>query len=137
MIRECFKVNAGIVFDAHMLKHAVGLDIDSIHEAPKPLTPTTLHFPGSDCTEHEVFASRDSAPGLLSRIWVKPSKLLPHNSSQATFSLEDPRFISQGEAQEELDDVLSPVYDQLKKHVYWKVMEWIPCKLFPSRNSST
>jgi hypothetical protein len=142
MIRECFKVNTGIIFDAHMLKHEVGLDTDSIYKAPKLLSPTT-YSPGSDGTKRKGSFSRripgaiDSTSGPSSRIWGEPSNLPPCRSSQVTFSFEQPRFISRGEAQEELDDALSPIYDQLEKHIYWKVMEWIPCTLLPSRSSPT
>ena len=115
MIRECFKVNTGIIFDAHMLQHEVGLDIDSIVDAPPPLPPSTLHLAGSDDAEDKV---------------AFPS------SPQTIRSFEKPRFVSEGEHQEELDDALSPIYDQMKKRVYWKIMEWIPCKLCPSFNSS-
>ena len=41
MVRECFKVDTGIIFDGHMLKHEIGLDVDSISQAPNPLSPQT------------------------------------------------------------------------------------------------
>ncbi|KAF9645435.1 hypothetical protein BDM02DRAFT_3101283 [Thelephora ganbajun] len=136
MIRECFKVNSGIVFDAHMLKHEVGLDVDSIFKAPNPLPPATLHLAGPDSTELEGFSLRHIPVVIISGlgspfrwIWGKLSHLRLRRSPQVIFSLEQSRFVSEGEAQEELNDALSPIYDQLEKHTYWKVMEWIPCKL--------
>jgi hypothetical protein len=39
MIRECFTTHTGIIFDAHMLRNEVGLDIESIYRAPEPLPP--------------------------------------------------------------------------------------------------
>ena len=141
MIRECFKLNIGIIFDAHMLKHEVGLDIDSIFEAPKALRPATLHLAGPDANELQGFSFRNVPVAIISTlgapfrwIWGKLSHLRLHKAPKVVFSLEQARFISEGEAREELDDALSPVYDQLKKHTYWKIMEWIPCKLprFPN-----
>ena len=35
------------------------------------------------------------------------------------------------EPQEELNDALSPIYDQLEEHSYWRAMELIP-SMFPS-----
>ena len=139
MIRECFKVNVGIIFDAHMLKHEVGLDINSIFEAPKPLSPATLRLAGPDGAELKGFSFRNVPVAIISAlgspfrwIWGKLSHLRRQSSPKVVFTLEQERFIYEGEAQEELNDALSPVYDQLKKHTYWKVMEWIPCEL-PSR----
>jgi hypothetical protein len=112
MIRECFKVNAGIIFDAHMLKHEVGLDIDSISAAPKPLSP--------------------SVPGAIISALCSPFRWiwgeLPRRHSHRS-PIEQKMFVSEGEAQEEFDDAVCPVYDELDKHTYWKVVEWIPCKL--------
>src|ERR1700749_3930876 len=51
MIREIFKLNIGIIFDAHMLKHEVGLDVDSISEAPKPLIPAAIQLVGPNGRE--------------------------------------------------------------------------------------
>lgn len=133
MIRECFKVYAGIIFDAHMLKHEVGLDVDSIFVAPKSLSPATLHLAGPDPAELHGLSLRHIPVAIISAlgspfrwIWGKLSALRRHSSPQVVFTLEQERFVSEGEAQEELNDALSPVYDQLKKHTYWKIMEWIP-----------
>jgi len=141
MIRECFKVNVGIIFDAHMLKHEVGLDVDSILDVPAPLPPATLHLADPDGAELEGFSLRHIPIAIISGlgspfrwIWGKLSHLRFRNSPQVVISFEQQdKFISKGEAQEELDDALSPVYDQLDKHTYWKVMEWTPCKLPPPR----
>jgi len=57
----------------------------------------------------------------------KVKNLRLQRSPRVVFSLELPRFEYEGsEALEELGDALSPVYDQLDLHWYWKVMEWIP-----------
>jgi hypothetical protein len=133
------KVNTGVIFDAHMLKHEVGLDIDSIFAAPKPLSPTTLHLAGPDGTELQGFSLLHLPAAIISAlgspfrwIWGK----LSHRSPKAVFSFEQEGFVSEGEAQEELDDALCPIYGQLDKHIYWKVVEWIPCKLPPNLSPS-
>jgi len=134
MIRESFKVNAGIIFDAHMLKHEVGLDIDSLFEAPQPLRPAAVHLAGPDAAELPGFTLRKIPVAIISTLaspfrWVgsKLPHLRLHSPPKVPFSLEQTdRFTYEGEAREELDDAMSPVYDQLKKHTYWKVMEWIP-----------
>ena len=138
MIRECFKVNTGIVFDAHMLMHEVGLDIDSITKAPEPLLPATLQLARPDSAELQGFSLRKIPVAIISGlgspfrwVWGKFSNLRRHGSPKVVFTLEQERFVSEGEAKEELDDALCPIYDQLNSHIYWKVMEWIPCKLSP------
>ena len=135
MIRECFKLNIGIIFDAHMLKHEVGLDIDSIFSPPPPLSPTTLHLAAPD-GELVGFSFRRIPTAIISGltspfrwVWAKLPHLRSHSSPKVPFTLEQSRFIFEGEAKEELEDALSPIYDQLDKHTYWKIMEWIPCKL--------
>ena len=139
MIRECFKVEVGIVFDAHMLKHEVGLDIDNISEAPKPLSPATLHLAAPDAAGLQGFSLRRLPIAIISTLgspfrWVgsKFSNLRLRAPPKLPFTLEQQKFVSDGEAQEELDDALSPIYDQMKKHTYWRVMEWIPCESPPS-----
>lgn len=135
MIRECFKVNSGIIFDAHMLKHEVGLDTDSIFKAPEALPPATLHLAGPDSTEIKGFSFRNIPKGIVTAagapfrwVWGGLSHLRIHGSPKLAFTPEQERFVYEGEAREELADALSPIYDQLSKHTYWKVMEWIPCE---------
>ena len=54
MIRECFKARTGIIFDAYMLKNEVGLDINSIDEAPKPLSHTNSRLSELDISPPTV-----------------------------------------------------------------------------------
>ena len=142
MIRECFKVKVGIIFDAHMLKHEVGLDTDSIDAAPEPLLPATIQLVRREGAELEGFSLLRVPVTIVSGlgapfrwVWGKMSHLRLHHSPQVPFTLEQERFIFKGEAKEELDDAMSPIYDQLEKHTHWKIMEWIPCKfpLSPTR----
>jgi hypothetical protein len=138
MIRECFKTFSGIIFDAHMLKHEVGLDVDSLDKAPSPLAPEAHHLDKAKSVELKGFKFSSIPRGIFSGLsfpfrWVggKLSNLRLHKSPHVVFSLDLPRFVYEGEAEEELKDALSPIYDQLKVHWYWTMMEWIPCESPP------
>lgn len=135
MIRECFKVKSGIIFDSHMLMHEVGLDIKSIDEAPLPLSPESHHLDRPNSTEIRGFTPARIPMAVISTlgspfrwVWGKLGGLRLHKGPKVVFSLESdlPRFEYEGEALEELKDALSPIYDQLHKHWYWQVMEWMP-----------
>ena len=141
MIRECFKVDSGIIFDKEMLNHEVGLDIDSIYEAPKQLPPENLPL-DSPRRSNEVrrFTLRRVPVAIFSRLclpfrwlWGKVKNLRSKGPPQPNSLPKTWDFEYEGEALEELNDALSPVYDQLDQHWYWKVMEWIPCELPPAR----
>ena len=140
MIRECFKVDSGIIFDMEMVKHEVGLDIDSISKAPSRHPPRTppLHDHGRS-NEVATFTLRRVPIAIFSGLslpfrwlWGKAKNLFLQSPPQPNF-LGTRDFVYEGEATEELHDALSPIYDQLDQHWYWRVMEWIPCEL-PSRS---
>ena len=127
MIRECFKVKTGIIFDAHMLKHQVGLDInsDTVFDSLQPLPPLA---------DHSTKAEPDN-PVSLRQILGSPFRRIQDKLSQTgplKSIFDHGEFVFKGGPKEELNDALSPIYDQLEKHTYWKVMEWIPCGLPPS-----
>jgi hypothetical protein len=147
MIRECFKAGTGIIFDELMLKQKVGLDIDTNPAAPGPLSSDAHHLAKPDDTKLQGSSLLCLPATIISAlvfslfrllavivvsvlgspfrwIWGKLSQLLSHHLTNGSF---------EGEAQEELDDALCPIYDQLDEHIYWKVMEWIPCKLPPPK----
>ena len=134
MIRECFKVKTGIIFDAHMLRHEVGLDIGS---GPNFATPQSLPSTSECLVEAKPDPKskpKDASWGKSLKAafrWIlgKPTHLCP---PKGTF---DPvRFASNSEPREELADALSPIYDQLERHRYWRFMELIPCKLSPNHS---
>jgi len=135
MIRECFKLKTGIIFDAHMLREEVGLDIDSISDKPPlRLEGKHLDLTPPDGSELKGFSLSTVPVAVGSAIispfrwtWRKVSHLFSKNPPKVPFTLENTKRLSYaGEAQEELEDALTPIYDQLNKHTYWKVMEWIP-----------
>jgi uncharacterized protein (DUF2235 family) len=136
MIRECFKVDSGIIFDAHMLKHEVGLEIDSIFKAPNSLSPEAHHLDKPGSGELKGFTMSRIPIAIFSGLsspfrWVggKLKHLRLRKPPKIVFSLESldlPKFEYEGEAREELRDALSPIYDQLHMHWYWQFMEWVP-----------
>lgn len=131
MIRECFKVQSGIIFDAHMLKHEIGLDIDSIPQAP--ILPSSHLYPPTEPNDAELQGI--TCPRILFTIlcglgfpllwlWSKIESL--HIPKMVLNFPKRRRFEYEGEAEETVQDALSQIYDQLDRHWYWKVMEWIP-----------
>jgi hypothetical protein len=137
MIRECFRVESGIIFDANMLKHEVGLDIDSISnapfKAPDPLFHETrsLDKPGSG--EIKGFFFRHIPLAILTwlsspipLVWRKAKRLRLPKDSEVVCASNLHGFQYEHEPREELADAISPIYDQLHLHWYWKLMEYIP-----------
>lgn len=136
MIRECFK-NCDIIFDAHMLKHECGMDIESIFKAPNSLPPENRQLVKPGVGQIKGFSFARVPLAILKGIslpfrWVWTKLLhLRIQKSAVPFSLDLPGFEYEGEPHEELKDALSPIYDQLDAHWYWKLMEWLPCELHP------
>ena len=142
MIRECFATGSGIIFDAHMLKNEVGLDIDPAFKIPVPihkpaLEPGFLHLRRPSDAELGKLSLRHIPAAVVSPFrWVQGqvSKLRIHNSKKfvrALRELERRKPTTIGEPHEELNDTLSPVFDQIKIHPWWNIIEWLPCKLSP------
>ena len=127
MIRECFRVGTGIIFDVHMLKHQVGLDIcsDPTFKTPEPLL-SDAHYLTRPKSDDGISLWRTLASPFR---WIR-DKLSHTSTSESIF--DQNRFVFKGESQEELKDALSPIYDQLEMHTYWKVMERVPCGFLPS-----
>ena len=118
MIRECFIKQTGIIFDERMVNQ-VGLDINSIYKAPEALSSAghPLPVPKSFSLTSTITAPARWAWNKVPQIRTPPPR---------------PKWVFKGEAQEELEDALSPIYDQLAMHLYWKPVEWIYRK-FPHR----
>jgi len=137
MIRECFKTGTGIIFDARMLQHEIGLDMDEgigpTAALPERLPPGVLRLRKPSGAELEGFDPRhipaDVISGLVSpfrRARGKLSSLRLRGSKKPKRIFEQPELVSLGEPQEELNDTLSPVVDQIKMHPVWNVIEWMP-----------
>jgi len=139
MIRECFRVDTGIIFDAHMLMHEVGLDIDSITEAPEPLSSKKHALRRLKATELAGFSFRRRIPfAIISALgspfrWArdKMSNLRSRDSKQLVCPIGRVKPVFESEPLEELNDALSPIVDQIEVQPAWNIVEWIPCKLSP------
>jgi hypothetical protein len=116
MIRECFINQTGIIFDAHMVNQ-VGLDINSIDKAPEALPSAGSR---SSASARFSLTSVVTVPALW--LWNKVPQFRPLPAREWDF---------EGEAQEELNDALSPINDQLKIHPIWYLMELVRRKLHP------
>ncbi|KAF8878551.1 hypothetical protein BD779DRAFT_1447630 [Infundibulicybe gibba] len=107
MIRECFKTNSGIIFDVGGLRN-VGLDYMSL--IPDPLT-----------------SELPSRPPALPLGSSHLAKLSLRNYADGR---NDPLFVAtsvpKSEEQLDLEDGLSPVYDQLSLARFWWFLEYIP-----------
>jgi len=131
MIRECFRTGTGIIFDAHMLQHEVGMDIDNLYFPPPRLSPKGKELKlDTEKRQHGIvnFVKIMWSTATLPATWLATHlrNLVVHSGPTPVFVSPESRFESKGEAVEELEDALCPVYDQLNMHFYWKVMEWLP-----------
>ncbi|KAJ7022588.1 hypothetical protein C8F04DRAFT_1137769 [Mycena alexandri] len=115
MIRECFKADTGILFDAGRLQE-LGLD-------PATLYPFVLPRPPPLSAEKEILPKPQG--------WLR--RLLSGKKRKDDFTmaaeLEDKPLEKPQpgmEEEEELKDALSPVYDQLHLNPVWWILEFIP-----------
>ena len=142
MIRECFNLKTGIIFDKQMLEDEVRLDIGTLSEAvkalardpaipdsksplskpPNPLPSQARHLDRPDYT------ARSNSPPKTA---ITPEQLGQKPVAGSTIEVE---------AQEELDDALSPIYDQFKGGLFWRIawrgVDWLPCEFPPSPSES-
>lgn len=157
MIRECFKCNTGLIFDAVMLQQA-GLSIyaDKYGSLALGELPDRVAAEPGDEQEHNRNSSsvawsivrglwgavtypityvRDIA--RMSRSHTKHAHLeskrhtLPVRSHGAEYRLMpfDATQAAKYEAGEEKADALSPLYDQLVANWVWRILEWIPVRV--------
>ena len=149
MIGESFKANTGIIFDACMLRREAGLDmIEEMGEGggvdndkdirptwspPNPLSPSDDHsalaMPKKGRFERVSFWSLI----LAAVIWgfFSPFRWAGYNLRGRYTPLtprSEQKHLSEGEAEEEQKDALSPIYDQVKINPWWEILEFIPCK---------
>jgi uncharacterized protein (DUF2235 family) len=152
MIRECFRCQTGIIFDANMLRDEVGMDVDiknlRIMEAPERLRPDPRNerhrIPVEQATlEGFPFISNvpisaaalplTIAKGVVSTLLSPITKLVtPKPQPKVPKTLEQIRAERepfQGEAMEELLDAVSPMYDQLELAPHWWVLEFLPLQV--------
>ncbi|KAJ7841493.1 hypothetical protein B0H14DRAFT_3086748 [Mycena olivaceomarginata] len=122
MIRECFKADTGIIFDAQRLQE-LGLDPATLHPFVMP-RPPPLPVRSSDKIE-----SMPPQKGWLRRTLSRKHKVeadFPVSPELESLHLEKP--VHGMEEEEELRDALSPIYDQLHMKPFWWILELIPLK---------
>lgn len=104
MIRQCFLANTGIMFHKSTFPK-VGLDPDTLYPIVLPRPPMILQ----DRNKHTI---------------PVPKPLIISDDRLAVVYSDGERFVN--EAEEDLADALSPIYDQLSLAKYWWFLEWIP-----------
>lgn len=152
MIRECFRCNTGIIFDATQLQ-AVGLRVTKNEFGdyvladlpPRVKIWSPRHVPHPKVTQgygsmvtrlvlRLVAESLSYGITTLKRlIWSEKRTLVSLGTTGQFPALVDfdttDKLDNQAEdyeAQEELEDALSPFYDQLEARASWHILEWIP-----------
>ena len=109
MVRECFKVKTGILFKSNRF-HEIGLDPSKLYlEAgtkppPLPVDPESHHW---------------DAPkrSLIQRLLCLRESYTAPSGERVPFRSEE---------EEDLNDALSPIYDQLKLEWPWWILESFP-----------
>ena len=104
MIRQCFIAKTGIMFHKSTFPK-VGLDPDTLYPEVLPRSPIILQ----DRDKHTI---------------PVPKPLVVSDDRTAVVYSDGGRFVN--EAEEDLADALSPIYDQLSLAKYWWFLEWIP-----------
>ncbi|TCD62857.1 hypothetical protein EIP91_006338 [Steccherinum ochraceum] len=142
MIRECFKCNTGILFDAAQLQQA-GFRVfmkdgkptlsslpDRIVQHIPPFSGQRKYFEGQSLLSRTVQHVKDACAATVNFVksffWTKPT----NPGALPVLDLDFPDQLQEQpvdyEAREELEDALSPLYDQLQARVTWHLLEWIP-----------
>ena len=104
MIRQCFIAKTGIMFHKSTFPK-VGLDPDTLYPEVLARSPIILQ----DRDKHTI---------------PVPKPLVVSDDRTAVVYSDGGRFVN--EAEEDLADALSPIYDQLSLAKYWWFLEWIP-----------
>jgi hypothetical protein len=107
MIRQCFLANTGIMFHKATFPK-VGLDPDTLFPQVLPRLPTIFQ----DRNVHTI---------------PVPKPLVVSDDRKAVVYTDGGSFVN--EAEEDLADALSPMYDQLKLAKHWWILEMIPQKI--------
>ena len=107
MIRQCFLANTGIMFHKDTLPK-VGLDPNTLFPQVLPRPPMIFQDP----KVHTI---------------PVPKPLVVCDDRKAVVYTDGGSFVN--EAEEDLADALSPMYDQLKLAKYWWILEMMPTKI--------
>ncbi|KAI4528359.1 hypothetical protein K525DRAFT_230961 [Schizophyllum commune Loenen D] len=108
MVRECFKTDSGIIFEAARLKE-IGLDPSDLYPIVAPRPP----------------ARSKPAPVNVAQADKQPLR----QEGLHDFHGPDGELLYGNEEEEELKDALSPKYDQLRICKAWYLLELLPIKI--------
>jgi len=108
MIRECFKTNSGILFNAEKLR-GVGLDPATLYPVVLPRPPPLAPSPTGETA------------------YIRPIPKVPPTPREDEYgnAIVD---VFETEEEAELKDALSPTYDQLSLSWWWWILEFFPIK---------
>jgi len=139
MIRECFRCNTGIIFDAAQLQQT-GLRV-----VMEKGIPVLAELPPRIRGSHLSQPQGGSMPNGVSLLWSLLTTVATHAWSTLKWCFSRPsmnigalpftgldtpdQLVEQAEnceAEEEYDDALSPLNDQLEGLASWHLLEWIP-----------
>ncbi|XP_006462906.1 hypothetical protein AGABI2DRAFT_224560 [Agaricus bisporus var. bisporus H97] len=126
MVRECFKANTGIMFDSEGLRE-IGLD-------PATLYPFVTPRPRPHKIKPEHKVQKPPEVPIPVRLHATLSKKRPAGI-HAHHAVHSSPFLGSEEA-EELNDALSPAYDQLKLKKGWWILEILPLQLRYQRGNN-
>ncbi|KAF8215371.1 hypothetical protein K438DRAFT_1801131 [Mycena galopus ATCC 62051] len=119
MIRECFKADTGIIFDARRLQE-LGLDPATLYPFVLPRPPPLPLDSG-----HKL-ESIPPRKGWLRRTLSRKHKADNFPVSPELESLPLPKPVRGMEEEEDLKDSLQPIYDQLQLKPFWWILEILP-----------
>jgi len=136
MVRECFKTNSGIIFNTSALQE-LGMDPSSLYPYVTPRPPPLPLTPSKD----RIRNPPEKEIPIRGHNYLKMKKRgTPHEDEEEsdihTQTKDDvksktaqPLMLVGSEEEEELQDALSPKYDQLKIQKAWWALELIPLSL--------
>ena len=139
MVRECFKTDTGIMFNTSALQE-LGMDPSSLYPYVTPRPPPLPLTPSEDRIRNPP---AKEIPIRGHNYLKKKKKQTPHEDEEEpdvhtlikeTLDGGKSKKTAQpmpvgSEEEEELQDALSPKYDQLKIQKAWWVLELIPMSL--------
>lgn len=129
MIRECFKADTGMMFDVQRLDE-LGFDPASLYPVVRERPPTP------------VFENARIAPRPPRASWLRTLLGVPSHGHAAPVSSLSPDVVNctfppatpmDSEVQEDIEDALSPMYDQLHLNPLWWILEVIPMRVRSQR----
>ena len=155
MIRECFRCDTGIVFDAVMLQQ-LGLNVTRNKSGEVVLLDVPKRLPAEPPLERQAEEAMtfgvflNALAHLTWAVVSAPFKYLGSIFSTSLHAATHAKYRRQAiparrqepveyrlrddigpeyEAEEERDDALSPLYDQLTASWLWIVMEYLPMRI--------